>query len=83
MDEESGQKRVSWLPLVTWVFGVIIITALLLFFYKFSPTIITAYLVIVFSGFYILWRSRKRGIKTGKNKNDKSKKAVPVRGKRK
>lgn len=83
MEEGNEQKKASWLPLVTWVFGVILITALLFFFYKFSPTIITAYLVIVFLGFYILWRSRKRGIKTGKKKNDKSKKVVSVRGKRK
>ena len=83
MNEESGQKMVSRLPLVTWIFGVILITVLLFFFYTLSPTIITAYLVIVFSGFYILWKSRKRGVKTGKKENEKSKKAVSVRRKRK
>lgn len=75
---ETGQKQISikswmpWLPFVSWIIGAVIVTCLLFIFYKPSPspTITTAYFVIILLGFYILWRSKKRQNKRGKKKGE-------------
>lgn len=52
-------NRKLWLPLVTWVTGVIFVTYLLSFFYNPSPTITASYIVILLAGFYILWKGKE------------------------
>lgn len=73
---EAGIKQRSiktwmpWLPFVSWIIGAVIVTFLVFIFYglSLSPTITAAYFVIVLLGFYILWRSRRKGYWQGKNK---------------
>lgn len=71
---ETGRKQKSiktwmpWLPFVTWIIGAAIVTCLLFIFYNPSPTISAAYFVIIALGFYILWRSRRKGYWQGKSK---------------
>jgi L-asparagine transporter-like permease len=78
-DEKAGEAGIKqksikswmpWLPFVSWILGAAIVTCLLFIFYKPSPspTITAAYFVIVLLGFYILWRSRRKGYWKGKGK---------------
>jgi len=48
-----------WIPLMTWLIAVIILTVIVYSFYTPSPTITVTYVVILFAGFYIMWRGKE------------------------
>ncbi|MEE9323453.1 MAG: LPXTG cell wall anchor domain-containing protein [Candidatus Aenigmarchaeota archaeon] len=49
-----------WIPMVTWIIAVIVITYFIFAFYEVSLAVLGIYVVIIFAGFFILWRRRKR-----------------------
>ena len=72
-----SDSKILWLPLVSWIIGVIAISFLIFFFYTPSPTITVTYIVIIVLGFYILWRGNE--IKNRINKRiskDKKEKVI-------
>jgi len=79
-----------WLPFITWILGVALVTYIIFASYTPSPTIIVTYFAMVLAGFYILWKGKelqnnisrklKRKLKRKKENNEKT---VSVRRKRK
>jgi len=55
---ETGSMK-FWIPLATWLIAVIILTVIVYSFYTPSPTITVTYVVILFAGFYIMWKGKE------------------------
>lgn len=50
-----------WIPFITWIISVILVSLLIIAFYELSSALSFIYAVIISTAFYVMFKTRKAG----------------------